>query len=98
MNNDHDSSLPEGPDLRALSAFVDGELPAGERTELEAQLAQQPQAAARVAAWRAQKAALQALCGAPQRSEHTGSNERRERVGQSDTDEPAFIVVLRQTP
>ncbi|MCX4157536.1 MULTISPECIES: anti-sigma factor [Paraburkholderia] len=97
MNNDHDSSLPEEPDLRALSAFVDGELPAGERAAIEAQLAQQPQAAARVAAWRAQKAALQALCGAPQRS------ERSERVGpsagQSDADdEPAFIVVRRPTP
>ncbi|MFM0401802.1 anti-sigma factor [Paraburkholderia aspalathi] len=93
MNNDHDSSLPEEPDLRALSAFVDGELPAGERAAIEAQLAQQPQAAARVAAWRAQKAALQALCGAPQRS------ERSESVGQSDADdEPAFIVVRRPTP
>ncbi|CAE6709111.1 anti-sigma factor [Paraburkholderia nemoris] len=93
MNNDHDSSLPEGPDLRALSAFVDGELPPEERAAIEAQLAQQPQAAARVAAWRAQKAALQALCGAPQRSEHS------ESVGQSDADdEPAFIVVRRPTP
>ncbi|SOE71917.1 Transmembrane transcriptional regulator (anti-sigma factor RsiW) [Burkholderia sp. OK233] len=93
MNNDHDSSLPEGPDLRALSAFVDGELPPGERAAIEAQLAQQPHAAARVAAWRAQKAALQALCGAPQRSEHG------ESVGQSDPDdEPAFIVVRRPTP
>ena len=93
MNNDHDSSLPEGPDLRALSAFVDGELPPEERAAIEAQLAQQPQAAARVAAWRAQKAALQALCGAPPRSEHS------ESVGQSDADdEPAFIVVRRPTP
>lgn len=93
MNNEHDSSLPEGPDLRALSAFVDGELSPAERTAIEAQLAQQPQAAARVAAWRAQKAALQALCGAPQRS------ERSESVGQSDADdEPAFIVVRRPTP
>ncbi|MCX4146387.1 MULTISPECIES: anti-sigma factor [Paraburkholderia] len=93
MNNEHDSSLPEGPDLRALSAFVDGELPPAERAAIEAQLAQQPQAAARVAAWRAQKAALQALCGAPQRS------ERSESVGQSDADdELAFIVVRRPTP
>ncbi|MFM0070947.1 anti-sigma factor [Paraburkholderia sediminicola] len=93
MNNDHDSSLPEGPDLRALSAFVDGELPPEERAAIEAQLAQQPQAAARVAAWRAQKAALQVLCGAPQHS------QRSESVGQSDADdEPAFIVVRRPTP
>jgi len=97
MNNDHDSSLPEEPDLRALSAFVDGELPAGERAAIEAQLAQQPQAAARVAAWRAQKAALQALCGAPQRSER--SERVGPSVGQSDADdEPAFIVVRRPTP
>jgi len=97
MNNDHDSSLPEEPDLRALSAFVDGELPAGERAAIEAQLAQQPQAAARVAAWRAQKAALQALCGAPQRSER--SESVGPSVGQSDADdEPAFIVVRRPTP
>ena len=97
MNNDHDSSLPEGPDLRALSAFVDGELPPEERAAIEAQLAQQPQAAARVAAWRAQKAALQALCGAPQRSER--SESVGPSVGQSDADdEPAFIVVRRPTP
>ena len=97
MNNDHDSSLPEEPDLRALSAFVDGELPAGERAAIEAQLAQQPQAAARVAAWRAQKAALQALCGAPQRSER--SESVGPSAGQSDADdEPAFIVVRRPTP
>jgi len=50
MNNDHDSGLPEGPDLRMLSAFVDGELPPAERAAIEAQLARQPQAAARVAA------------------------------------------------
>ncbi|MFM0501719.1 anti-sigma factor [Paraburkholderia caffeinilytica] len=98
MNNDHDSSLPEEPDLRALSAFVDGELPPEERAAIEAQLAQQPQAAARVAAWRAQKAALQALCSAPQHNARNGSDERSERVGQSDADEPAFIVVRRSTP
>ncbi|MGQ7938461.1 anti-sigma factor [Paraburkholderia sp. D1E] len=101
MNNDHDSSLPEGLDLRALSAFVDGELPPMERAAIEAQLAQQPQAAARVAAWRAQKAALQALCGAPQRNEHNEHQEHNERsgsVGRSDAGEPAFIVVRRPTP
>ncbi|ANB72348.1 anti-sigma factor [Paraburkholderia phytofirmans OLGA172] len=102
MNNDHDSSLPEGPDLRALSAFVDGELPPVERAAIEAQLPQQPQAAARVAAWQAQKAALQALCGASQRngerSEHSGSVGGIGGVGQSDADEPAFIVVRRPTP
>ena len=63
MNDDHDSSLPDGFDLRALSAFVDGELPPVEHAAIEAQLPQEPQAVARVAAWRAQKAALRALCG-----------------------------------
>ncbi|MFM0731397.1 anti-sigma factor [Paraburkholderia sediminicola] len=98
MNNDHDSSLPEGLDLRALSAFVDGELPPVERAAIEAQLAQQPQAAARVAAWRAQKAALQALCGAPQRNERQEHNEHGGSVGKREADEPAFIVVRRPTP
>lgn len=95
MNNDHDSTLPEGFDLHALSAFVDGELPPVERAAIEAQLPQQPQAVARVAAWRAQKAALRALCGAPQRDEH---NERSGSAGQSAADELAFIVVRRPTP
>ena len=98
MNNDHDSSLPEGLDLRALSAFVDGELPPVERAAIEAQLAQQPQAAARVAAWRAQKTALQVLCGAPLRNERQAHNESSGGVGQRDADEPAFIVVRRPTP
>lgn len=99
MNDDHDSSLPEGLDLRALSAFVDGELPLAERTAVEAQLAQQPEAAAKLAAWRAQKTALQALCGAPQRSEHDERNGSNGSVGQrAADDEPAFIVVRRPTP
>lgn len=94
MNNEHDSGLPEGLDLRALSAFVDGELPPAEHAAIETQLEQQPQAGARVAAWRAQKAALRALCGAPQREDggHSG------RSGRSAADEPAFIVVRRPTP
>ncbi|MCP3707625.1 anti-sigma factor [Paraburkholderia sp. CNPSo 3274] len=49
-------------DLSVLGAFVDGELPAGEREALQARLADDPRASARVAAYRAQKAALQALC------------------------------------
>ncbi|WP_341312432.1 anti-sigma factor [Paraburkholderia sp. IMGN_8] len=68
-NDDYDSGLPEGLDLRALSAFVDGELPHTQRAAIEAQLEQHPQAAAQVAAWRAQKTALQALCGAAAREE-----------------------------
>ncbi|HYS64252.1 MAG TPA: anti-sigma factor [Paraburkholderia sp.] len=91
-NDDHDSGLPSGLDPRALSAFVDGELPGAERAAIEAQLREDPQAAARVAAWRAQKAALRALCGAPQRSEADARGER------NDADEPAFIVVRRPAP
>lgn len=100
-NDDYESCLPEGLDLRALSAFVDEELPGARRVEIEAQLAQHPQAAARVAAWCAQKAALRALCGVPQRNgrgefdEHGQGDERHER---HDADEPAFIVVRRAPP
>jgi len=98
-NDDYDHSLPEGLDLRALSAFVDGELPPVERAAIEAQLGQQPQAAARVAAWRAQKAALQVLCGASERrGEHGEQSGSVGNMGQSDADEPAFIVVRRPTP
>ncbi|MGF6771193.1 anti-sigma factor RsiW [Paraburkholderia sp. GAS199] len=95
-NDDHDSSLPDGLDLRALSAFVDGELPPHERAAIEALLAQNPQAAARVAAWRAQKAALRALCGAPQPFERSVHDERGER-GERDGG-PSFIVVRRGAP
>ncbi len=91
-NDDHDSSPPDGLDLQALSAFVDGELPGAERAAIEARLDQHPQAAARVASWRAQKAALRALCGAPQRSERDERNARHEAA------EPAFIVVRRGAP
>ncbi|RKF48392.1 anti-sigma factor [Paraburkholderia fungorum] len=102
MNNDHDSSLPEGPDLRTLSAFIDGELPPAEHAAIEAQLTRQPEAAARVAAWRAQKAALQALCGASpgkrERHGREGREEREETTEQSGAGEPAFIVVRRPTP
>ncbi|RKT27475.1 anti-sigma factor RsiW [Paraburkholderia sp. RAU2J] len=100
-NDDYDSGLPEGLDLRALSALVDGELPGARRAEIEAQLERHPQAAARVAAWRAQKAALRALCGVPQRSgrsEPQARHERHERTGLPDADEPAFIVVRRTPP
>jgi anti-sigma factor RsiW len=76
-SDDYDHSLPEGLDLRALSAFVDGELPPAQRVEVEAKLARHPQAAAKVAAWRAQKAALRALCGMPQRVGSWESDECR---------------------
>jgi anti-sigma factor RsiW len=95
INDDYDSGLPEGLDLRALSAFVDGELSGARRAEIEAQLERHPQAAARVAAWRAQKAALRALCGAPRRSgsgeydAHKELHERHERAEHADYADPA---------
>ncbi|MDR3096378.1 MAG: anti-sigma factor [Paraburkholderia sp.] len=51
-------------DLAALSAYVDDELPADAREAWQARLAADAHAARRVAAWRAQKAALQTLCRA----------------------------------
>lgn len=48
-------------DLAALGAFVDGELPADTHAGMEARLLGDPSAAQRVGAYRAQKAALQAL-------------------------------------
>ncbi|WP_415774057.1 anti-sigma factor family protein [Paraburkholderia sp. J8-2] len=68
LGHERDGAPPGAPDsgaeedLAMLGAFVDGELPAGEREALQAHLANDPRAAARVAAWRAQKAALKALC------------------------------------
>ncbi|MGH8782256.1 anti-sigma factor family protein [Paraburkholderia sp.] len=64
-NHDHDSDPAADAALRALSAFVDGELPETDRAALRERVATDPQAAAQVASWRAQKAALQALCGEP---------------------------------
>ncbi|MEW9586124.1 anti-sigma factor [Paraburkholderia sp. DGU8] len=96
-DDDYDSGLPEGLDLRALSAFVDGELPHAQHVAIEAQLERHPQAAARVAAWRAQKAALRALCGAPPSSARD-ANERHEERERNDADDPAVIVVRRRSP
>jgi len=62
-HDDRDPAFPAPSDPRALSAFVDNALPEGARAAVLDHLAQDPQAAARVAAWRAQKSALQALCG-----------------------------------
>jgi anti-sigma factor RsiW len=89
MNDeDFDSGLPEGLDARTLSAYVDGELPHGRRASIEAQLGAHPQAAARVAAWRAQKAALRALCGVPRelgRTEHAQQAVREESGAREET-------------
>ncbi|HEY4803051.1 MAG TPA: anti-sigma factor, partial [Paraburkholderia sp.] len=62
LGQEHEGSPPPDEDLSMLGAFVDDELPPGDRDALQARLDSDPQAAARVAAYRAQKAALQALC------------------------------------
>jgi anti-sigma factor RsiW len=100
MNDDHDFSLPDGVDLQALSAFVDGELSDAERERIALLLDGHPQAAARVAAWRAQKAALQVLCGAPQDdARRAPGNQAAETARRADdADEPAVIVLRPRTP
>ncbi|QBQ98574.1 anti-sigma factor [Paraburkholderia pallida] len=47
-----------------MGAYIDDELPPDARAALQARLASDERAAQRVAAWRAQKAALQTLCRA----------------------------------
>jgi anti-sigma factor RsiW len=68
-HDDLDPAFPAPPDRRTLSAFVDDELPEGARAAVLEHLTVDRQAAAQVAAWRAQKAALRALCGASQSDE-----------------------------
>jgi anti-sigma factor RsiW len=61
-------SSSEQPDqndeLRALSAFIDGELPPAEHVDIAARIARDPQSAATVSAYRAQDDALRALFAA----------------------------------
>ncbi|MCG5073921.1 anti-sigma factor family protein [Paraburkholderia tagetis] len=59
-------------DLAALSAWLDDELPADARAAIQARLATDEHAAQRVAAWRAQKAALQTLCRAGDEADSPG--------------------------
>ena len=73
MNDDHRESGREAGkageaniDLQTLGAFVDGELDETRRQAVLAALEHDPQARARVAAWRAQKSALRALCNQPE--------------------------------
>ncbi|WP_395066015.1 anti-sigma factor family protein [Paraburkholderia silvatlantica] len=91
---DGEGALPASPeeDLTMLGAFVDGELPAAEREALQARLAGDPRAAARVAAWRAQKAALQALC--------EGARVSREDAvpGAAEGNAPAVLVLRPRVP
>ncbi|WP_206955646.1 anti-sigma factor family protein [Trinickia acidisoli] len=68
MNHDDLGSSSERlPDLLALSAFVDDELPDSACAPVQAHLARDSEAARRVAAWRAQKSALKVLCSGPAR-------------------------------
>ncbi|MBB5496374.1 anti-sigma factor [Paraburkholderia sp. MM5384-R2] len=112
-HDDSDSGLHDELDLRALSAYVDGELPEEQRAAIETQLRQHPQATARVAAWRAQKTALRALCGAPdsdarqaQAGQRADDRQQAAEAGErsyagsqpTEAEEPAFIVVRRTRP
>lgn len=79
MNDDHrdserqagvpgkaDEAGEKGIDSQMLGAFVDGELDETQRAAVLAALEHDPEAKARVAAWRAQKTALRALCNQPE--------------------------------
>jgi anti-sigma factor RsiW len=59
----NDRPEPRPLDAATLGAYVDGQLREPERAQVEASLREDEQASACVSAWRAQKAALQALCG-----------------------------------
>jgi anti-sigma factor RsiW len=63
-----ESSAP-ADELRALSAFIDGEAPDAERAETAARIARDPASAATVAAYRAQDNALRALFAASEDKE-----------------------------
>lgn len=55
------STSPTAPDRHELHAWLDGELAPARAAEVEAWLAEHPQAAAEVATWRSQAAGLRAL-------------------------------------
>lgn len=59
----NDSKRMPPIDAATLGAYVDGELPDVDRAAVQGRLALDSEARSRVSAWRAQKAALQALCG-----------------------------------
>jgi anti-sigma factor RsiW len=67
MNDDSDRRRRRlrGPDLRPLSAFIDNELSAAERTAMLVRMTTDPGAAERVADYCAQRVALTALFGDP---------------------------------
>lgn len=62
-DSSHEGARLPPIDAATLGAYIDGELPEAQRDAVQAALAQDDEAKARVRAWRAQKAALQALCG-----------------------------------
>ncbi|WP_322032974.1 anti-sigma factor [Paraburkholderia sp. J76] len=102
MNDDDLGHVPDAAphdspaeDLSMLGAFVDGELPPAGREALQARLAGDPHAAARVAAYRAQKAALQALCAGAR-----VAGEERGAPGAADAADaaPAVLVLRPRTP
>ncbi|WP_224038512.1 zf-HC2 domain-containing protein, partial [Paraburkholderia unamae] len=47
LGHEHEGATPQEEAISMLGAFVDGELPPGDRAALEARLAADPQAAAR---------------------------------------------------
>lgn len=67
----NDRTQPSPLDAATLGAYVDGELPEAERAAVQARLAQDDEARACVNAWRAQNAALRALCGPASEPEAT---------------------------
>lgn len=67
-DDDRDSERESGIDPQMLGAFVDGELDEAHRAAVLAAMEHDAEARARVAAWRAQKSALRALCDMPQES------------------------------
>jgi anti-sigma factor RsiW len=88
LDHEHDGTQPPEEDLSMLGAFVDDELPSDDRGALQARLAADPQAAARVAAYRAQKTALQVLC--------EGAHVAGEPVAADAA--PAVLVLRTRTP
>lgn len=78
MSDDRDAAGPApGPDVERLSALVDGELVPHERVALLAELAHDPQAAARVADYRRLGAALRALFPVPADVRYVVARPRR---------------------
>ncbi|WP_321788710.1 anti-sigma factor [Paraburkholderia sp. J94] len=78
-------------DLAALGAFVDGELAPDAQAALLERLADDPAAARRIAAYRAQKAALQSLC-----NRASGTADATDVAGTAAA--PPYLVLRRRDP